>query len=133
MVEQILNDYISFIENFEKAIREKYSINKSNRILSGIGFCFQREGELDKYSYRFHGAGCCIQKDGIICDYNYSVSNISFSLWEFRQFIMTHPKYKDENLSDNYLEIELYHLIEKEKLSWMTWGGTIWKVYEYIM
>jgi len=133
MVEQILNDYIFFIKNFEKVIREKYDIKKSDRILSGIGVYFQREGEIDEYKYRFHGAGCCIEKDGITCDYDYSVNNISLSLWKFKQFIMTHPKYKNGNLSDNYLEIELYHLIEKGKLSWMTWGGTIWQVYEYII
>lgn len=131
MVEQILNDYIFFIKNFEKVIREKYDIKKSDRILSGIGVYFQREGELDEYKYRFHGSGCCVEKDGITCDYDYSVNNISFSLWKFKKLIMTHPKYKNGNLSDNYLEIELYHLIERGKLSWMTWGGTIWKVYEY--
>lgn len=131
MVKQILEDYIQFIKVFDNLIRKEKNIGENQSILNVKGISFQRYGEIGGYIYQFHGFGCRLEKDNIVCEYDYNVKNITFSLWKFKQFITTHPKYKNENFSDKYLELELYKLIEKGELFWMIDGGIVWKIYQY--
>lgn len=132
MIKQILDDHFTFIQNFINLINQKYNIGNNKNILTLKGNDFQREGNIEDYTYYFHGTGCSLKKDNIICEYDYYGNNVTFTLWDLKQFISTNPKYKNENFSDKYLEIELYKLIEKGELSWKISDNIILKVYQYL-
>lgn len=132
MIQQILNDHFKFIQNFIKLINSKYNINHNKNILNLKGNDFQREGNIEDYTYFFHGTGCSLKMNNIIGEYDYYGNNITFTLWDLKQFIITNPKYKNEKLSDKYLEIELYKLIEKGELSWKISYNIILQVYQYL-
>lgn len=131
MIEKILNDHYNFIKKIENLMRTEYNIDKNERILSLRGSNFQNKGEIHGYNYQFHGKGCRLEKEGVICDYNYHKKAIVFTLWGLKQFITSCNHYRNENFSDDYLELELYKLIENGKLLWLIDGGVVWEVYQY--
>lgn len=118
MIENILLDYIKFIKTFEDLIRSEYQLSHDQRIMPRMDHPYGKRGKIKDYTYWFHGSGCCLEKDNIICEYDYSPDNtIIFSLWKFKQFVITHPQYKNKGLTDKHLKLELYKLIEKRTLS----------------
>jgi hypothetical protein len=131
MIEIILSDYINYIKDFEILIREKHHLNENERTVAGIGTRFERKGIVGEYNYWFHGSGCSLEINETECHYNYFINNITFSIWNFRQFIVTHPKYKNLYLTEKHLELELYRLIEKDVLSWNTEEYVVYQTYHY--
>jgi hypothetical protein len=130
-MEEIVNTYVNFIKEFEALLKHKYSIKENPRHFAGR--LFEKKGTIDSYRYQFHGAGCRIEKDDVICEYDsiFSKGNeIDFSLWEITKFIETHPKYKILNLSSEYIEQELYKLIQKEILSFQIINNCVFQVYQ---
>jgi hypothetical protein len=130
-IEEIVNTYVRFIKDFEEHLKHKYSIKENPRHFAGK--LFDRKGIIDNYKYQFHGAGCRIEKDDIICEYDslFSEGNeINFSLWKITTFIETHPKYKTLNLSSEYIEQELYKLIEKGILTFQIINNCVFQVYQ---
>lgn len=121
MIEKILTDYISFIRSFETLLKHKYKQN-INPCSFSISF-FERKGAINGIEYWFHGSGCTAKKDGIIYEYDIAVNEINFSQWKFSEFIRTHPEYKKLNYSEDYIEYELYQLINKGILEWLTIEG----------
>lgn len=130
-MEEIVNNYVSFIKEFEAVLKRKYSFKENPRHFAGR--LFDKKGAIDNYKYQFHGAGCRIEKDDVICEYDsiFSEGNeIDFSLWKITTFIETHPKYKILNLSSEYIEQELYKLIQKEMLSFQIINNCVFQVYQ---
>lgn len=87
---------------------------------------FERQGNIDGIEYKFHGTGCTAQKDGVIYAYDISLFEkdiIQFSQWELTEFIRTHPDYQKLNYAFDYVEYELYLLINKGILEWLTIEG----------
>lgn len=121
MIEKILQDYINFIRSFETLLKDKY-----NQVINPCSFShifFQRKGTIDGIAYWFHGSGCTAEKDGVIYAYDIAVNEIEFSQWKFSEFIRTHPEYQRLNYSEDYIEYELYQLINKGILEWLTIEG----------
>ncbi|ROH95832.1 DUF6896 domain-containing protein [Chryseobacterium daecheongense] len=132
MVKNILTDYISFVKDFETLIRKQYKLSDDQRVMPGMDSPYGKKGEIENYTYWFHGSGCSLEADGIECHYDYYIHDITFTLWSFKQFIITHPRYKNELLlTDQYLELELYKLVESKQLFWKIDGGVVWQVYHY--
>ncbi|KGD67137.1 hypothetical protein B0A61_10910 [Flavobacterium aquatile LMG 4008 = ATCC 11947] len=130
-MEEIVNTYVSFIKEFEAILKHKYSIKENPRYFAGT--LFDKKGIIDNYRYQFHGAGCRIEKDDVICEYDsiFSKGNeIDFSLWKITTFVETHPKYKILNLSNEFIEQELYKLIQKEMLSFQIINNCVFQVYQ---
>ncbi|MCS3867785.1 hypothetical protein J3D55_000701 [Chryseobacterium ginsenosidimutans] len=92
MIEIIISDYINYIKDFEILIREKHHLNENERTVAGIGTRFERKGIVGEYNYWFHGSGCSLEINETECHYNYFINNITFSIWNFRQFIVIHTK-----------------------------------------
>ncbi|MFP3591742.1 DUF6896 domain-containing protein [Chryseobacterium sp. SIMBA_038] len=133
MIENILLDYIKFIKTFEDLIRSEYQLSYDQRIMPGMDHPYGKRGKIKDYTYWFHGSGCSLEKDNVECHYDYSPSNnIIFTLWDFKQFITSHPQYKSEELTDKHLELELYKLIEKNFISWEISDRVVLQVYRYI-
>jgi hypothetical protein len=122
MIEKILHDYISFIRSFEALLKKKYN-NDKNPCSFSITF-FERKGTIDGIDYWFHGSGCIAKKDEVIYEYDISINEIKFSQWKFSELIRTHPEYQKLNYSDEYIEYELYQLINKGILDWLIIKGT---------
>lgn len=118
MIEEILKDYISFIRNFESLLKKKY--NKDINPCSFSSSFFNRKGNIDGIEYWFHGSGCTAEKDGVIYAYDTVVDEIQFSQWKFSEFIRTHPEYQKLNYSQEFIEYELYQLLQREILGWLT-------------
>lgn len=130
MMEQILNEYVDFIRAFENSLKIKYNTNKNPCAV--VGKLFERKGSIDGIDYRFHGTGCTAEKNGIIYAYDISIfveDEIEFSLWEFSEFIRTHPKYSILKYSSEDIESELAKLIDKGILSWLVIMGRVYKTY----
>jgi hypothetical protein len=117
MIEEILIEYINFIRTFEALLKNKYKMDVNPCSFSGLGF--ERKGAIDGIEYWFHGSGCTVEKDGVIYEYDISINEIEFSQWKFSEFIRTHPDYQKLNYSDDYIDYELYQLIEKGILGWV--------------
>lgn len=130
MTKDILKDYTQFILDFETLIRSKYKLSNNENIMSGINSLYERKGKIENYTYWFHGSGCSLEKNNIECHYDYFINDITFSLWNFSQFIITHPDYKNAKITQQSLEIDLYKLIEEGNLSWHVDGGIVWQVYQ---
>ena len=130
-MEEIVNTYVSFIKEFEAILKHRYSFKENPRNFAGR--LFDKKGVIDNYSYQFHGAGCRLEKDDIICEYDsifLERNEINFSLWEITAFIETHPKYKTYAMSSEYIEQELYKLIQKEILSFQIINNCVFQVYQ---
>ncbi len=121
MIEKILKDYITFIRSFEALLKDKYQ-KDINPCLFSITF-FERVGSIDGIEYYFHGSGCTAKKDGIIYTYDISINEITFTQWDLTELIRTHPLYKKLNYSADYTEYELFQLINKGVLEWLTIEG----------
>jgi hypothetical protein len=121
MIEKILHDYISFIRGFETLLKKKYKQN-INPCSFSYTF-FERKGTIEGIDYRFHGSGCTAEKDGIIYEYDITINEIKFSQWKFSEFIRTHPEYQKLNYSPEFIEYELYQLINKGILDWLVIEG----------
>lgn len=134
MIEKILTDYICFIRGFETLLKKKYNSDK-NPCSFSITF-FERKGTIEGIDYTFHGSGCTAEKDGIIYEYDITINEIKFSQWKFSEFIRTHPEYQKLNYSDEYIDYELYQLINKRILSWEIVEGTtfgcVFKLYRVL-
>lgn len=131
-MEKILNEYVSFIKNFELLLKKKYDFDKNPVLVAGT--LFERAGRISEIDYRFHGTGCTFQLNGITCAYDISIfeDEIQFSLWEFSEFIKTHPNFSKNNYSSEFIENELSKLIEERKLAWLVIMGRIYKTYRVL-
>ena len=76
------------------------------------------KGIIDGIEYWFHGSGCTAEKDGVVYAYDIAIDQIEFSQWKFSELIRTHPEYQKLNYSDEFVEYELYQLINKGILGW---------------
>lgn len=121
MIEKILTDYIIFIRTFEALLKRKYNSDKNPCSFSRT--FFERKGTIEGIDYWFHGGGCTAKKDGVIYEYDISINEINFSQWKFTEFIRTHPEYQKLNYSPDYIEYELYQLINKGILGWLIIEG----------
>ncbi|WP_374175342.1 hypothetical protein [Flavobacterium tructae] len=117
MIEKIVAEYISFIRTFETLLKKKYK-QDINPCSFSSSF-FERKGTIEGIEYWFHGSGCTAKKDGVIYDYDISINEITFSQWKFSEFVRTHPEYQKLNYSPEYIEYELYQLINKGILDWV--------------
>lgn len=125
MIKEILIDYINFIRAFEVLLKDKYKSDKNPCSFSRT--FFDRRGTIEGIDYWFHGSGCTAEKDGVIYAYDISIFEkdmIEFSQWKFSELIRTHPEYQKLNYSDEYIEYELYQLINKGILDWLIIKGT---------
>jgi len=116
MIEEILTNYINFIRHFETLLKNKY--NQDINPCSFSHTYFERKGTIEGIEYWFHGSGCTAQKDGVIYEYDITVNEIKFSQWKFSEFIRTHPEYQKLNYISEFVEYELYQLINKGILGW---------------
>jgi len=116
MSEEILTNYINFIRHFETLLKAKY--NQDINPCSFSRTFFERKGTIEGIEYWFHGSGCTAQKDGVIYEYDITVNEIKFSQWKFSEFIRTHPEYQKLNYISEFVEYELYQLINKGILGW---------------
>ncbi|WP_281631668.1 DUF6896 domain-containing protein [Flavobacterium luteolum] len=140
MIEKILTDYITFIRSFEALLKDKYQ-KDINPCSFSITF-FERVGSIEGIEYYFHGSGCTAKKDGVIYAYDISIFEkdiIEFTQWEITEFIKTHPEYQKLNYSEDYIEYELYKLINKGILEWLTFEriegkafGCVFKCYRVV-
>jgi len=121
MIEKILTDYIIFIRSFEALLKKKYKQNINPCSFSHT--FFERKGTIEGIDYWFHGGGCTAEKDEVIYAYDIAVNEIEFSQWKFTEFIRTHPEYKKLNYSPEFIEYELYQLINKGILGWLIIEG----------
>lgn len=121
MIEKILTDYVKFIRSFETLLKDKYK-QDINPCSFSRAF-FERKGTIKGIEYWFHGAGCTAEKDGVIYDYDIGVNEIQFSQWKFSELIRTHPDYQKLNYSPEFVEYELYQLINKGILDWLIIEG----------
>lgn len=121
MIEKILTDYVKFIRNFEVLLKDKYK-QEINPCSFSHTF-FERKGTIGGIEYWFHGSGCTAEKDGVIYAYNIGGNEIQFSQWKFSEFIRNHPEYKKLNYNPEFIEFELYRLIDKGILSWLIIEG----------
>ncbi|KAF2516771.1 hypothetical protein EYY60_00925 [Flavobacterium zhairuonense] len=124
MIEKILSDYVAFIRNFEALLKDKHK-QDINPCSFSISF-FERKGTIEGIEYWFHGTGCTAEKDGVIYAYDISLFEkdiIEFSQWKLTELIRTHPEYQKLNYSEDYIEYELYQLINKGILEWLTIEG----------
>lgn len=138
MIEEILKDYINFIRAFESLLKEKYK--KDINPCSFSTTFFERKGVIDEIEYWFHGSGCRAKKDGVVYEYDIAVNEIQFSQWKFSEFIRTNPEYQKLNYSDEFVEYELYQLINKGILGWniiegieATSFGCVFKEYRVLL
>ena len=116
MIEKILTDYINFIRYFETLLKNKYKQDINPCSFSRT--YFERKGTIEGIEYWFHGSGCTAEKDGVIYAYDIAVNEIEFSQWKFSEFIRTHPEYQKLNYTPEFVEYELYQLINKGILGW---------------
>lgn len=137
MIQEILTDYVNFIRAFEVLLIDKYKMDVNPCSFSGLGF--ERKGTIDGIEYWFHGSGCTAEKNGIVYAYDISINEIKFSQWKFSELIRTHPDYQKLNYSDDYIDYELYQLIEKGILGWViveeiegTTFGCVFKSYRVL-
>ena len=121
MIEEILTDYINFIRQFETLLKDKYKQHINPCSFSHT--FFERKGTIEGIEYWFHGSGCTAEKDGVIYAYDIAVNEIEFSQWKFSELIRTHPEYQKLNYSPEYIEYELYQLINKGILNWLIIKG----------
>lgn len=124
MIEKILTDYVTFIRNFEALLKDKYK-QDINPCSFSISF-FERKGTINGIEYWFHGTGCTAEKEGVIYAYDISLfekDTIEFSKWKLTELIRTHLEYQKLNYSEDYIEYELYQLINKGILEWLTIEG----------
>lgn len=137
MIEKILTDYINFIRSFEALLKDKYKQNINPCSFSRT--FFERIGSIDGIEYYFHGSGCTAKKDEIVYTYDISINEISFTQWDLTELIRTHPEYQKLNYSEDYIEFELYQLINKGILEWLTFEriegkafGCVFKCYRVV-
>ncbi len=124
MIEKILKDYVTFVRSFEALLKDKYQQNINPCYFSRT--FFERVGSIDGIEYYFHGSGCTAKKDGVIYAYDISIFErdiIEFSQWNLTEFIRTHTEYQKLNYSEDYIEYELFQLIIKGILEWLTVEG----------
>lgn len=121
MIEQILTDYVKFIRSFEVLLKDKYKQNINPCSFSRT--FFERVGSIDGIKYWFHGSGCTAEKDEVIYAYDIGGNEIEFSQWKFSEFIRTHSDYQKLNYRPEFIEYELYQLINKGILSWLIIEG----------
>ncbi|MCP2027366.1 hypothetical protein L1276_002523 [Flavobacterium sp. HSC-32F16] len=121
MIEKILTDYITFIRSFEALLKDKYKQDINPCSFSRT--FFERLGSINGIEYYFHGSGCTAKKDEIIYTYDISINEITFTQWDLTELIRTHPEYQRLNYSAEFIEYELYKLINKEILDWLIIKG----------
>lgn len=117
MIEEILTNYVNFIRHFETLLKTKYKQDINPCSFSST--YFERKGSIDGIEYWFHGSGCTAEKDGVIYAYDITVDEIKFSQWKFSELIRTHPEYQKLNYTPEFIEYELYQLINKGILDWV--------------
>ena len=127
MIEKILTDYITFIRRFEALLKDKYKQNINPCSFSRT--FFERIGSIDGIEYYFHGSGCTVKKDSVIYTYDISINEITFTQWDLTELIRTHPEYQKLNYSEDYIEYELFQLINKGLLNWITIEGVEGKAF----
>lgn len=120
-MKKIVKSYLSFIDNYESLMREKYNIEK-NISLWGTAQqnIFDKQGVINNYKYSYHGAGCRLEKDTIICEYDsapLNEFNVKFTLDKFLEYIETHPAFKEMGLNKDNVRIELYKLVNDNIIS----------------
>ena len=134
MIEKIVAEYISFIRTFETLLKKK--CKKDINPCSFSSTFFERKGAIEGIEYWFHGSGCTANKDGVIYDYDISINEIKFSQWKFSEFVRTHLEYQKLNYSDDFIEHELYQLINKGILGWViidgAYLGCVFKLYRVL-
>ncbi|WP_409417858.1 DUF6896 domain-containing protein [Flavobacterium sp. PS2] len=133
-MKQILIDYVVFIRGFENSLKIKYNIDRNPCEVAG--YLFEKKGVIDDIEYRFHGTGCTAEKDGVTYAYDISIfvkDEIEFSLWEFSEFIKTHPDYSKLNYDSVYIENELAKLIDEGVLAWFEIMGRVYKTYRVLI
>lgn len=133
-MEEILNEYVAFIRTFENSLKIKYDMNENP--CKVVGKLFERKGTINGIDYWFHGTGCTAEKDNIVYAYDISIyvkDEIEFSLWEFSEFLRTHPTHSKLNYSSEDIEKELNKLIEKGILSWLVIMGRTFKTYRVLI
>jgi hypothetical protein len=121
MIEEILTNYINFIRHFETLLKSKY--RKDINPCSFSRTFFERKGNIGGIEYWFHGSGCTAEKDGVIYAYDIAINEIEFSQWKFSELIRTHPEYQKLNYTPEFIEYELYQLLNKGILSWVIIEG----------
>ncbi|OXA76302.1 hypothetical protein SAMN05444397_10120 [Flavobacterium aquidurense] len=121
MIEEILINYINFIRHFETLLKTKYKQDINPCSFSRT--FFERKGNIEGIEYWFHGSGCTAEKDGVIYAYDITVDEIKFSQWKFSELIRTHPDYQKLNYTPEFIEYELYQLINKGILDWVIIEG----------
>ena len=122
MIEEILKNYINFIRHFETLLKKKYKQDINPCSFSHT--FFNRKDTIEGIEYWFHGSGCTAEKNGVIYAYDITVNEIKFSQWKFSEFIRTHPEYQKLNYTTEFVEYELYQLINKGILGWNIIEGT---------
>ena len=133
-MKEILNDYVTFIRAFENSLKIKYNTNENPCKI--VGKLFERKGTIDGFNYWFHGTGCTTEKDGVIYAYNISIfveNEIEFSIWEFSEFIRTHPSYSLLKFSPEDIENGLTKLIDDGVLAWLIIMGRVYKTYSVLI
>lgn len=116
MIEEILTEYINFIRHFETLLKKKYKQDINPCSFSHT--FFNKKGNIDGIEYWFHGSGCTAEKDEVIYAYDITINEINFSQWKFSELIRTHREYQKLNYSPEFVEYELYQLINKGILDW---------------
>jgi len=132
-MKKILKEFIAFIRIFEDLIKAKYDTDKNPCAIAGT--LFDRIGTINGIEYRFHGTGCTFEKNGIVCGYDISIfekDEIQFTLWEFSEFINTHPNYKKFNYNEEFIENELSKLIDEEVLAWLIIMDRVYLTYRVL-
>ncbi|WP_406845554.1 DUF6896 domain-containing protein [Flavobacterium soyae] len=119
MIEKILTDYITFIRSFEALLKDKYKQDINPCSFSRT--FFERLGSINGIEYHFHGSGCTAKKDEIIYTYDISINEITFTQWDLTELIRTHPEYQKLNYTAEFIEYELYQLINKGILEWLAY------------
>ncbi|UUF16720.1 MULTISPECIES: DUF6896 domain-containing protein [Flavobacterium] len=137
MIEKILTDYITFIRSFEALLKDKYKQDINPCSFSRT--FFERLGSINGIEYHFHGSGCTAKKDEIIYTYDISINEITFTQWDLTELIRTHPEYQKLNYTAEFIEYELYQLINKGILEWLTYEriegksfGCVFKCYRIV-
>jgi hypothetical protein len=119
-LEEILIDYINFIEEYKNLITESEYIEMVN-------------GKIGSYAFFYHGAGCRLEKDGTVCEFDFLPENdfpIKFSSWKIHEFIRTNKKWKKLSYSLEDVHTCLLKLVEKGKLNLLEINGVKLPIFQ---
>lgn len=122
---QVLIDYINFIEGYKNLIRGQNKIEDN--------FIKMKNGEIDKYTFLYHGAGCRLEKEGIVCEFDFLPENdfpIKFSSWKILEFINTNTRWSGINYGLEDVHEGLLNLVKKKKLFLLNIGGVEFPIFQ---